>query len=395
MHASQIILLLFIGYIVFTLDKKQKNIPVPALLLVIGVVFSFLPFFSEVNVTKPVIYDILLPALLFISAYRFSPKALRENAGIIATLSTLGLIATAVLLGFTIYVIGGLFVSLSLVGALVIASILTPTDPVSVVSILKQSADDPKVADVVDGESMINDGTSIVLFTVLAGILTGEKSFDFLSFIGEFLYVSLGGAVTGVILGWIVSKAVHFTHQKDYQVMLSIVLAYGSFHIAEHIGVSGVLATVASGIMLAWEFENTNKEDHYREALDGFWNVVEPSVLALVFLLIGIEATGYLAFDHWGLAILLFIASIIIRFIVIAGTFQFFSRWRNTVSWQQIGLISWSGIRGTMSVVLLLSLEAQASEEATLLMSISFAVVFLSLIIQSLGVYPLSKWMKR
>lgn len=395
MSVNQLIILLLIGYIVFTIDKKQKNLPVPVLLLIIGISLSFIPYFSDIKVTKEVIYDIFLPGLLFKSAYTFSPKALKNNAGIIATLSTVGLIMTTLLLGGAIYLIGGMFVSLSFIGALVVAAILTPTDPVSVVSILKQATDDSKVADVVDGESMINDGTSVVIFTVLVGIYMKSRSFEFLPFLSEFLYMALGGAVFGIVIGWLFSKAVHITHQKDYQVMLSIVIAYGVFHTAEHVGFSGVLATVAAGIMLAWEFDHTNKEDHYQEALSGFWDVVEPSILSLVFLLIGIVTTEHLNVDQWGLALFVFIASLVVRFIIIFGTSQIFNVWRQNIGWKKASLITWSGIRGTMSVVLVLTLQEKATGEMELLLSLSFAVVVLSLLLQSLGIYPLTKQLSK
>ncbi|WP_349408964.1 sodium:proton antiporter [Pseudalkalibacillus sp. SCS-8] len=392
MSVSQVILLLLIGYIVFTIDKKQKNVPVPVLLVLIGIGLSFIPYFSGIEVTKEVIYGIFLPGLLFKAAYSFSPKALKANAGIIGMLSTIGIIVTTLFLGALIAFIGGLFTSISFVGALVIAAILTPTDPVSVVSILKKAtSDDSNVADVVDGESMINDGTSVVLFGVISGIYMENKSFDFLSFLGEFLYMGVGGAVLGLVIGWIFSKAIHITHHKDYQVMLSIIIAYGVFHIAEHLGFSGVLATVAAGVMLAWEFNHTNKEDHYQEALSGFWDVVEPSILSLVFLLIGIVATEHLYMDLWGLAFIIFLLSMLVRFVVIYGTTQMFGPWRRDIGLKKAALITWSGIRGTMSVVLILSLHEKATGDLDLLLSLSFSVVVLSLVIQSLGVYPLSK----
>ncbi|SDJ35057.1 cation:proton antiporter [Salimicrobium halophilum] len=393
MSVTQGVLLLLIGYIVFTIDKKKKNVPVPVLLLIIGIGLSFIPYFSSIEVTERMIYDLFLPGILFVSAYKYSTKAIQRHAPVLGTLSTVGLVAMALLLGLFIYGIAGWFESITLLGAMLIASILTPTDPVSAVSVLEEAADE-QIAEVVDGESMINDGTSIVLFTVLAGIYTGERSFDLFSFLGEFLYVSIGGVVVGVLFGWVCSKAVHITHHRDYQVMLSIIIAYGSFHAAEHIGVSGVLGTVAAGIMLSYEFDHTNKEDHFREALSGFWNVVEPSLLALIFLLIGIAITPYLASAYWGLAILILIASIAIRFLIVSLVLKVFRRWRRLETTKQAFLVSWAGIRGTMSVFLILSLHARSPEEAGALLSISFSVVFLSLVIQSVGVYPLSKWLE-
>ncbi|UOQ44997.1 sodium:proton antiporter [Halobacillus salinarum] len=393
MSASQVVLLLSIGYIIFTIDKKQKNLPVPVLLLLTGMILSFVPYFATIQVSETVIYDVFLPGLLFTSAYTYSPQALRKYAGIIGVLSTVGLISTALLLGLLMYVVAGWFFPISLAGAFLAASILTPTDPVSVVSILKQSSNDPSVADVVDGESMINDGTSVVLFGVLAGMYVNSQSFHIWSFFGEFLYVSIGGIVLGLGIGWLCSRAVHITHHKQYQVMLSIVTAYGIFHLAEHLGFSGVLATVTAGIMISWEFDHMNKEDHYREALAGFWDVVEPSLLSLVFLLIGIEATKYLTSISWILAIVIFMGSVVVRFMVVAASMQLFSGWREFIDWKRASLISWAGIRGTMSVFLLLSLHAQLLGKGDQLLSISFAVVVLSLVLQSIGIYPLARKM--
>ncbi|MGE6369841.1 cation:proton antiporter [Planococcus kocurii] len=392
MSAALVTLLLGIGYLVFTIDKKQENFPVPVVLVLIGIGLSFVPYFNQVEVTENLIYDVFLPGLLFVSAYQFSTKALRENAGMIGLLSTVGLGLTIVLVGLAIFWIGGWFFSISLAGAFVVAAILAPTDPASVVSILKKSAPDKSIADIVDGESMINDGTSIVLFTVLSSMYLQSQSLDIITVFGDFLYVSLGGILLGVAVGWVMSKAVHITHHRDYQVMLSIVLAYGVFQLAESFGFSGVLATVFAGIMLSWEFSHTNKEDHYREALSGFWEVVEPSLLSLLFLLIGIEATKYLSWDNWLLAILILFVSIAIRFLVVGSTFKVVAGKKHKSIWKKSLVISWSGIRGSMSVFLLLQLETLATgEAATELISLGFSVVILSLIIQSLGIHPLSK----
>lgn len=341
------------------------------------------------------IYNLFLPGLLFSAAYRFSVPDLRKNAGVIGMLSTAGLLFTALLLGIIIYDIGNLFWPISFIGALVVAAILTPTDPVSVVSILKQSTKKQSTAVVVDGESMINDGTSVVLFGILTEMYIRHTNFHVGLFLGQFLYVSIGGAVLGILVGWLLSKLIHITDYKNYQVMLSIITAYGVFELAEHLGFSGVLATVAGGIMLSWELDHTNREDHYREALSGFWDVVEPSLITLVYLLIGIEAASYMASAHWGLALIVFAVSLIIRFFVVSIIMQLFRGWCHIMDWRQAVFITWSGIRGTMSVFLLLSLRAMAPDHGQSLLSLAFAVVVLSLVVQSMGIYPLAKWIER
>ncbi|MFC2947384.1 cation:proton antiporter [Virgibacillus sediminis] len=393
MTSHHILLLLLIGYIVYSIDKKQKNFPVPVVLVLIGLVLSFVPYFDEVTISQKMIFNVFLPALLFVSAYSFPLDALKKNRWIIITLGTGGLMLTVLLLGAAIYAAANLFVAVSLTGALLVASILAPTDPVSVVSILKQSTDNEKIADIVEGESMLNDGTSIVLFTIFLGMFLSDKGFSIGGFIGEFLLVSVGGVVLGLVFGWLMSKAVHYSHHRTYQVMLSIIIAYGSFYLGELIGVSGVLATVTAGLMLSFEFGRNIKEDHFRESLDGFWDVVEPSILALLFLLIGIQAADYLIFSGWTLAVIIFLLSLLVRWTVLAGLTLTVAKWKHLFSWKDTVLISWSGIKGAMSVALLMGFEA-AAESDDLLVSLSFAAIVLSLVIQSAGVYPLTKKLK-
>jgi monovalent cation:H+ antiporter, CPA1 family len=382
-----ILCLLVIGYSVYTIDKRKKNVPVPVVLLLLGMGLSFIPAFSDVTLTKDIIFEWFLPALLFISAYQFSPKAFKKHAGIISLLSTIGILMTILLMSVLFYYGLHPWLSISYVEALLIATILTPTDPVSVVSILKESSSRQDIADIVEGESMINDGTSIVLFTVVSGIYFGEQSFSASSFLWEFLLVSLGGVVIGVTLGWLASKAIHFTTDSRYQIMLSIILAYGTFYIGEELGVSGVLATVSSGIMLSYEYGRTIKENHFRKDLDGFWTVIEPTILTFLFLLIGIQATQYLSFSLIGWIFFLFILSLLVRYVIIIGVVKMKKTWRKTYGWKEVFILTWSGIKGTMSVALLLGMDGQGPE---LLNSLTFGVILLSLIIQSVGIYPLS-----
>ncbi|MBD1224324.1 cation:proton antiporter [Virgibacillus halodenitrificans] len=390
MITHQILLLLLAGYIVFSIDKKQNYFPVPVVLVLLGIILSFVPIFQGITITKEIIFNVFLPALLFISSYSFSVQALKKNKWMIGGMGTVGLMFTVAILGLSIYAVGNLFINLSLIGSLLIAGILSPTDPVSVVSILKNSTSDEKVADVVEGESLLNDGTSIVVFTVLLEMYLHDQSFSVTSFITEFLFVSLGGVFIGIIFGWLLSKAIHYTNHRQYQVMLSIIIAYGSFYLGELLGVSGVLATVTSGLLLSYEFGKHRQEEQFRDSLDGFWTIVEPTILSIIFLLIGIQSANYLFDVSWALVVIIFILSLVSRFIVLATSTMVIPRWRQRFTLGDSLMITWAGIKGTMSVALLLGLEAEASNDH-LLVSLTFSVIVLSLIIQSIGVYPLTR----
>lgn len=396
MFTHQLLTLLFIGYIVYTIDIKKKFFPVPVVLVGIGLGLSFIPYFDEFTISKDTIFNVFLPAILFTSAYQFPLKQLKENIGIIAALSTLGMIATVGILGLTIYFAGSLFTAVSLTAAFLLAAILAPTDPVSVTTILKESSGAEQIADVVEGESMINDGTSIVFFTIFLTMFQTGSGFSPGKFVAELLLVSIGGILLGVAIGWLMSKTIRFTSDKKYQVMLSVVGAYGAFYIGEALGVSGVLATVAAGILVSYEMSREIEEDHLQESLDGFWDITTPVLLAVLFLLIGIRGMDYLAFSGWWFAAVIFVLTLLVRYIVIAVFIYGVPAWRKEFKndFSTITLTAWSGIKGAMSVALLLWLEEAASGNEQILVSLSFAVILLSLAIQSVGIYPLSKVLK-
>ncbi|HSI65959.1 MAG TPA: sodium:proton antiporter [Planococcus sp. (in: firmicutes)] len=396
MVTHQMLILLFIGYIVYTIDIKKKFFPVPVVLVVIGLGLSFVPYFDNFTISKDIIFNVFLPAILFTSAYQFPLKRLRENIGIILTLSTFGMIATVLLLGLSIYLAGTLFTALSFTAAFLVAAIFAPTDPASVTVILQESTGAEQIVDMVEGESMINDGTSIVFFTVFLTMYQTGGNFSIGQFLSELFLVSIGGILIGIGIGWLMRKSIRFMQDKKYQVMLSIVGAYGGFYISEAIGVSGVLATVAAGIFVSYEMSKDIKGDNLKESLDGFWDIVTPVLLAVLFLLIGIRGAEYLAFSEWWFAIAIFLLAIIIRFIVIAAIIYGVPRWRREFKndFSTITLTAWSGIKGAMSVALLLWLEETASGSEQILVSLTFAAILLSLIIQSLGIYPLSKVLK-
>ncbi|MFD1030569.1 cation:proton antiporter [Metaplanococcus flavidus] len=396
MITHQLLILLFIGYIIYTIDIKKNYFPVPVVLVIIGLGLSFVPYFDGFNISKDIIFHVFLPAILFTSAYQFPLEQLRKNIGIITTLSTLGLIATVGLLGLSIYFAGALFTGVTFTAAFLLAAILAPTDPVSVTTILKESSGAEQIADVVEGESMINDGTSIVFFTIFLTMLQTGNGFSVGKFILELLLVSIGGILLGMLAGWLMSSTIRFTKDKKYQVILSVVGAYGAFYIGEAIGVSGVLATVAAGIFIAYELSKEIKEDNLQKSLDGFWDIVTPVLLAVLFLLIGIRGADYLVFSGWGFAVVIFILSLIVRYLVIGGFIYGVPRWRHEFKndFSTITLTTWSGIKGAMSVALLLWLEETASGKDQILVSLAFAVILLSLVIQSVGIYPLSKVLK-
>jgi len=397
----QLLVLLFVSIVVYTIDVNKKFFPVPVVLVLVGMGLSFLPLFSHFSVSRDILYEIFIPGLLFVSAYQFSTHALKKNARLILVLSTVGMMATVLLLGAGIYWVTSFFEPFAWNVSLLLAAILVPTDPVSVIFILKNITGAEEIADIVEGESMVNDGTSIVIFTILLSMVQSGDTFSPLYFLENFAYVSLGGIGIGLVFGWILSQAIHITSQHEYQVMLSVLIAYGGFALAELFEASGVLATVVSGILLSFAFSKKDeKEDEFRRYLGGFWNVVNPTLSSILFLFIGIQFVPYIQFQNWTLwlpAFIFFILSILARFLVLGGTLLIVPKWKKKFShfFSVLFLLSWSGIKGSMSVVLLLWTESTTVGQNTFLISVAFVTTLLSFVFQSIGIYPLSRLLKR
>ncbi|WP_215112735.1 cation:proton antiporter [Exiguobacterium sp. s63] len=395
MIAQQVITLLLIGYFIYLIDSKRNYFPVPVILVLIGIGLSYIAFFDSVFITKDMIFEVFLPALLFTSAYQFKYNDLKDNFGIIAILSTVGLVLTAILMGYGTFWISEWFTPLSLTASFLLASILIPTDPVSVTAILKRSKGEKRIADVVEGESMVNDGTSVVIFTIFLSMFATGERFSTFNFLTEFLIVSAGGIGIGFIFGFLLKKLMIVSFKKHELVMLTIVTAYGAFYLADALEVSGVLATVTAGMMLSHELGTKEDCETVQRHLDGFWDIVIPILLALLFLLIGIEATSYLSVSLWTFAVLLFLLSILTRFIVVGGLVYTVPIWRKEFQSDltATSLLTWSGIKGTMSIALVLWLEAENLNGSSEMISLAFAVILLSLILQSIGVYPLTTYL--
>ncbi len=393
MESTQLFVLLLAGFIIQAIDRKKKRFPIPIVLVFLGIALSSYSLFSEIQLTHDLIFDWFLPALLFVSAYRYPIKNLKKYALLITSLGTIGIFLTVGLLGVLMFFFIDPIIPLSVTGYFLIAALLTPTDPVSVVSVLEESASTSSIPVVVEGESLLNDGTSIVLFSVILDYYLEDAAFSFWSFLYDFAYVGLGGIAAGIVLGHIAKLVFQWIHQRELQIILSIILAYFSFYIAEYIHASGVLATVAGGMYLSNSLTGKQKNEEFRNHLDGFWGVIEPMILWLVFLMMGVQATKYVFSGLWFEMFAIFILSIVARFIVVAVIIKLVPSWRGLFNWREITVINWSGIKGTMSIALLLGLAITESREFGVIVPLTFGTILISLVLQSITVYPVTKWL--
>ena len=230
-----------------------------------------------------------------------------------------------------------------------------------------------------EAESLLNDGTSIVAFTLLITYLDGTAITP-LALLGDFLRMTLGGAAVGVAVGWGVSHVRRRVGDVAIEITLTTIAAYGSFVLAEWLGCSGVIATVAAGVMCGHAARHFNITASMREAVDGYWEWIAFALNSAVFLLLGAELSPSAMWAVWPLIAVGALAVLIARAVVVSGAAIATRRHEHVpAAWQ--GVMTWGGLKGALSLVLALALPSGLANRGTII-SMTAGVVVISLLVQ-------------
>ena len=335
--------------------------------------------------TPDIIFMVFLPGLLFEAGMNLHVRHLMRNLIPILLLAIPGVIIATLVTGFAVHWALGL----PLIAALVFGVLIAATDPISVLALFKELGAPKRLNVLVEGESLFNDGTAVVLFQILlAGVVSGE--FDVVQGIGRFLVVALGGGALGLGLGYLVSRVTERIDDPRVEITLTTILAYGSFLLAEQLHVSGVIATVGAAVMIGNFGAETGMSSRTRVALWSFWEYWAFVINSLVFLMIGIEVHVFDLLGHWQ-AIALAIGVVLLGRIVTVYTITPLSNLLSkpiSFVWQHV--LVWGGIHGSVSLALVLTLPLDFPYRGQIL-AMTFGVVAFSIVLQGLTVAPLMR----
>lgn len=333
--------------------------------------------------TPEVIFTLFLPGLLFEAGINIHVRRLRENIIPISLLAVVGVLLATLITGFAAHWIVGL----PLMVALVFGALISATDPISVLALFKSMGVNKRLSLIVEGESLFNDGTAVVVFQILvAGMITGKFSIAY--GLGRFAVVAVGGAVLGLGLGYVASLVTKRIDDASVEITLSTILAYGSYLVAEHLHVSGIIAVVAAGLMVGSFGAEVGMSARTKVALWSFWEYLAFVINSLVFLLIGMEVHVLDLLGAWRAILLSIVAVLIGRLVTVYSLTPLSNRFSKKipVSWQHV--LVWGGLHGGVSMALVLSLGKDVPMKSTLL-AMTFGVVAFSIIGQGLTVKPL------
>ncbi len=354
---------------------RRLRIPYTVALVVVGLLITIgQPL--QVSLTPELILGLLVPPLVFEAAFQLNFSEVWRNLPSILILAIPGVILTT-------FIVGGLVTlvtPLALPVALLFGASVSATDPVAVVALFRRLGVPQRLSVLMEGESLLNDGTAIVIFELMLAIaLTGN--FDLIQSLGDFLRISLGGVLVGLVLGGVISWLIARVDDYLIEITLTTILAFGSYVAADRLHVSGVLAVVAAGLING-NLGPRGMSPSTRIVLFNFWEYVAFVANSLIFLLIGTQVNLPGLISVWQPIASAVIAALAARVILIYGLRLLDHRVLEPVPLNWSHVLAWGGLRGAISLALALSLPAALGSDRALLQAMTFGVVLFTLLVQ-------------
>lgn len=333
----------------------------------------------------------MLSYLLFAGALHVNLDDLANQKWIIGILATIGVVFSTFIIGTLVWLsFGWLDINLPYIYCLLFGALISPTDPIAVLSILRTAGAPKSLETKITGESLFNDGIGVVVFIIIASIATGGHEVTAASVIALFLEEAIGGIVFGFITGFIIYRMLSRVDNYQVEILLTLALVTGGYALASVIHVSGPIAIVVAGLMIGNHGRLLAMSDLTREHLDTFWELIDEILNAILFVLIGLEILVIQMNQSLFIAGLLTVIIVLLgRFISVSAPVKILHKYRE-FSPHVIKILTWGGLRGGISVALALSLPASA--ERDVILTITYFVVIFSIIIQGLTISKLIRF---
>jgi CPA1 family monovalent cation:H+ antiporter len=375
--------------ILVAIAARRLRLPYTVGLVLAGAALAAFRIDAGLALTHELIFDVVLPPLLFEAALNLHWSELKRDLVPVIALSTLGVaLSAAVVAGGLSYWLGWPVEATLVLGALIAA-----TDPIAVIALLRESGVTGRLRLLIEAESLVNDGAVAVLFTLILAWAAHDpaRAGGPFSIASAFLGIAGGGLLVGVLVGLVAVLVAGTSDDHLIETALSAIAAFGSFLIAEHLHASGVLATVAAGIIMGnlgvlgpREGSALALTAQGRAFVIEFWEFAAFLANSLVFLLIGSAmATIDFAREGWRALALATLLALVGRAVAVYPICFAFSRSRWAVPLNEQHLLWWGGLRGALALALALSLPADLPYREDILI-VAFAVVAFSIIVQGL-----------
>ena len=374
--------LLLVAAIVGVLARRLR-VPYSVGLVLAGIALAFVPYSAGLPLTRDLIFTTLLPPLVFEAAFQLPWKPLRRDLPLILLLATVGVLLAAALTTVGMHYAAGW----PWFAALVFGVLIAATDPVSVIAAFKECGIHGRLRILMEAESLFNDGTAAVAFGIAVALALGQHSSAFE--IARTLVVIVGGGIaSGVLVAGAILLLAGSTEDRLIELTFTTVAAYGSFLLAEHFHLSGILATVTAAIMLGNLGSLGAITGKGREAVEAFWEYAAFVANSLIFLLLGLQLAQQKFSALWLPAAAAVVIVILGRALAVYPICWLFSRSALRVEMEHQNLLFWGGLRGALALALALGLPLDMPLRYDII-TVSFAVVASSIFLQGLTIPPL------
>ena len=359
----------------------RLRIPYSVTLVVLGLIAGVLLPRGTIQVTPELVLLVLVPGLVFEAALRLDLEHLRRTFGWIVLLAAPGVVISAVIVAFVLQAGIGLRFELGIVvGAMVAA-----TDPVAVIATFRRLGVPRRLATLVEGESLANDGTALVLFAATVTAISGHAS---VAETAQEVIVAVAASIgIGLVAGWLASRLIAMVEDHAIELTLSIAAAYGTYLLADGLGQSGIIATVVAGVVIGTHGRAVGLSPRALEALDVVWELIAFLLTAFAFLLVGLAISVSDLINGadailWGV-IGVIVARVVVVYGLVGGSARVIgerAHWpKPPIAWLHV--MFWAGLRGAVAVAMALSLPADFPQRA-LLQEVTFGVVLFTLFVQ-------------
>lgn len=395
------VILLAIAALVAILVRRFVRLPYTVALVLVGFLLSLFPDFLQVPVSSNLILAILVPPLVFEASLHIGWRELRNDIVPILLLAVVGVaLSTLIVSG----IVSQLLPEIPTAAAFAFGALISATDPVAVVAFFRSLGVSKRLALLVEGESLLNDGVAIVLFGLAAGLIDAPVLRGMATVLGPgptiaiaFLNVAVGGALIGVALGFVVSQII-LKNVDDplIETATTLTLAFGAYVVAEELHLSGILAVVAAGLFVG-NIGTQNTSPTTQVTLDNFWEFLAFVANSLVFLLIGLRIAVQESLPISIFPIVLAVLAVLLSRALVVYAMTGLNNWlnpRSHISWPYRHILFWGGLRGAISLALALTVgDFFPAPVATELQVMTFGVVLFTLIGQGTTISRLLRYL--
>jgi CPA1 family monovalent cation:H+ antiporter len=331
--------------------------------------------------------DGMLSFLLFAGALHVDLDELARRRWAIGFLASLGVVVSALAAGAALWgIFGALGLPLALAWCLVFGALISPTDPIAVLAILKSARAERSLAAKMAGESLLNDGFGIVLFVLFLGIAGGE-AVSAAGVSALFLREVLGGALFGLAIGYAAYRLLAAVDSYEVEILVTLALVMGGYAAARALHVSGPIAVVIAGVMIGNRGLRHAMAERSRERVGQFWGLIDEIFNAVLFIMVGLELLRLDFQPTYAWAGLLAIPAVLAARFLSVGIATLVPGLRQDFPLRVIAILTWGGLRGGISVALALSLPAGVQRDA--IITVTYGVVLFSILVQGLTLSPL------